>query len=138
MYYIISMKNYVKTNDGHIYRLTGQETIFNTTVFYEIDLNVPYADFQHTYRVSADDIIKDSDNIEDLFNVIILLETYDNEKYYSTLYKENLEYYKRLECFAGNTKTKKGIDYEIYGAIWTTKGLIYVAKMNRVGEWELF
>ena len=24
-----------------------------------------------------------------------------------------------------------------YGAIWTDKGLIYVAKMNEKGEWEL-
>ena len=25
----------------------------------------------------------------------------------------------------------------IYGAIWTDKGLIYVAKMNEKGDWEL-
>ncbi len=28
-------------------------------------------------------------------------------------------------------------DYAIYGAIWTDKGLIYVAKMNSKGELEL-
>ena len=28
-------------------------------------------------------------------------------------------------------------DYEIYGAIWTDEGLIYVAKMNDKGELEL-
>lgn len=28
-------------------------------------------------------------------------------------------------------------DYEIYGAIWTDKGLIYVAKMNEKGKMEL-
>lgn len=28
-------------------------------------------------------------------------------------------------------------DYEVYGAIWTDKGLIYVAKMNKKGELEL-
>lgn len=28
-------------------------------------------------------------------------------------------------------------DYEIYGAIWTDKGLIYVAKINEKGELEL-
>ena len=28
-------------------------------------------------------------------------------------------------------------NYEIYGAIWTSKGLIYVAKMNENGELEL-
>ena len=29
------------------------------------------------------------------------------------------------------------IDAVIYGAIWTSKGLIYVAKMNDKGELEL-
>lgn len=33
--------------------------------------------------------------------------------------------------------TKKFDDTEIYGAIWTDKGLIYVAKMNDKGELEL-
>ena len=33
---------------------------------------------------------------------------------------------------------KKGKNFaEIYGAIWTSKGLIYVAKMNEEGELEL-
>ena len=31
----------------------------------------------------------------------------------------------------------KGIPVVIYGAIWTDKGLIYVAKMNDKGELEL-
>ena len=33
--------------------------------------------------------------------------------------------------------TKKFDDTEIYGAIWTDKGLIYVAKMNESGVLEL-
>ena len=28
-------------------------------------------------------------------------------------------------------------DFEIYGAFWTDKGLIYVARMNKKGDWEL-
>ena len=38
---------------------------------------------------------------------------------------------------------KQGVDIgickggELYGAIWTNKGLIYVAKMNKKGELEL-
>ena len=32
---------------------------------------------------------------------------------------------------------EQGKDYETYGAIWTDKGLIYVAKMNDKGELEL-
>ena len=33
--------------------------------------------------------------------------------------------------------TKKYDDTEIYGAIWTDKGLIYVAKLNKKGGLEL-
>lgn len=35
---------------------------------------------------------------------------------------------------------ERSLDYggdELYGAIWTNKGLIYVAKMNDKGELEL-
>ena len=39
------------------------------------------------------------------------------------LKQDMLEYYKR--------------DYKVYGAIWTDKGLIYIAKMNEKGELEL-
>lgn len=28
-------------------------------------------------------------------------------------------------------------EFQVYGAIWTDKGLIYVAKMNKKGEFEL-
>ena len=36
----------------------------------------------------------------------------------------------QAKLYAGNTG-------KIYGAIWTDKGLIYVAKMNKKGELEL-
>lgn len=38
-----------------------------------------------------------------------------------------------------NEYLREGINhrYTIYGAIWTDKGLIYVAKMNESGELEL-
>lgn len=45
------------------------------------------------------------------------------------------EHFKKLEQFGGNIKSRN--KYEIKGAIWTDKGLIYVAKMNEKGELEL-
>lgn len=39
--------------------------------------------------------------------------------------------------FSRNKKYKLNHIKEIYGAIWTDKGLIYVAKMNDKGELEL-
>jgi len=39
--------------------------------------------------------------------------------------------------FTDLQKYARDKDWTIYGAIWTDKGLIYVAKMNDKGEFEL-
>ena len=80
------------------------------------------------------EIIKQADTIEELCDEFVLME----EDNYPTL----------LECFDLKKKTfLRRNEYEfssilpekpiIYGAIWTDKGLIYVAKMNGKGELEL-
>lgn len=99
-------------------------------------------DSEDSYLVPFDeimsaDIIKTSDNIEDLFDLIVLAETYDNEKYHIILYKDKLEYYKRFECFGGKTKTKEGIEYQLYGSIWTDSELRFVAKLDSDGNFKL-
>lgn len=49
---------------------------------------------------------------------------------YETMHSISL-YFKRDKRWSGNMVDK------VYGAIWTDKGLIYVAKMNEKGELEL-
>ena len=76
------------------------------------------------------EIINQSDTIEELCDEFVL---YDDEtKFYGVLGKG---FYHRIdkEC----KKTMHLADRYIYGAIWTPKGLIYVAKMNKKGELEL-
>ena len=62
------------------------------------------------------DLIKQADYIRELLDEII-----DNKNLVNILPLENIDL----------TKDK------IYGAIWTDKGLIYVAKLNEKGNWEL-
>ena len=62
------------------------------------------------------DIVKQADYIRELLDEII-----DNKNLVNILPLENIDL----------TKDK------IYGAIWTDKGLIYVAKLNEKGKWEL-
>lgn len=62
------------------------------------------------------DLIEQADNIEELLDEII-----DNKNLINILPLESIDL----------TKDK------IYGAVWTDKGLIYVAKLNDKGEWEL-
>ena len=64
-----------------------------------------------------EDIIKQADSIEELCDEFVCENTV-------------LDYEQKTKLLAvGFTK--------VYGAIWTNKGLIYVAKMNENGEMEL-
>ena len=79
----------------------------------------------------AEEPIRESENIEDLCDEFVV---FDKEQP-----NGKLLYYKGFE----NLK-KEFIDFEkdkekvvVYGGIWTDKGLIYVAKMNDKGEFEL-
>ena len=65
--------------------------------------------------------VRQSDNIEDLFDELIVIGVYGDK--YIKNYSDN----KNLTYKGRGTK----------GAIWTTKGLIYVAERNSEGEWEL-
>ena len=69
--------------------------------------------------------IKESDNIEDLFDEFVWV-TPEGEHHIKPKTGDGLWY---LCC-----DYKKG--HQIYGAIWTDKGLIYIAKLTEEG-WEL-
>lgn len=72
----------------------------------------------------TEDIIKQADTIEELIDEYVLVE-------------------KSARCFLNYDEiTEDDLklclqDHDIFGAIWTDKGLIYVAKMNEKGELEL-
>ena len=77
------------------------------------------------------EVIKQADNLEELFSAIVL-------KGVDIIFlnKEHTQYH-----FEGSDEWFDIIDTElrmgIYGAIWTDKGLIYVAKLNDKKEFEL-
>ena len=86
------------------------------------------------------DVVKSGNTIEELCDEFVAL-LFDDE----TLYECSLGYY--TEIFKARTHCIQSLikNYDInmisvrdvYGAIWTDKGLIYVAKMNEKGELEL-
>ena len=47
------------------------------------------------------------------------------------------ESYDELIYWFNHSKEEQYTTRICYGAIWTDKGLIYVAKLNEKGEWEL-
>lgn len=78
--------------------------------------------------------IKESDNLEELCDRFVTVFDTTNSIYKELEPKQNMfldDAIKALE------KWDKRYNPQIYGAIWTNKGLIFVAKMNKDGELEL-
>lgn len=115
---------YIRTKDGRIaiVRLQSYDSPIKMIVNRDVALE------------TEDNIVKESDNIEELFDVID--EFFPNKKRpYCELHYRNvngkLYRYWKPSNFAEPLKGKV-----IRGGIYTDKGLIYVAKMNEKGEWK--
>ena len=73
-----------------------------------------------------ENIIKQADTIEELCDEFV----YSDNDFKNVIYGS-------LEPIRILIKLLSRINFQVYGAIWTDKGLIYVAKMNEKGELEL-
>ena len=104
---------YIRTKDG-VY--SEKLTRINDNKVYVRDLCCDYEEY--TY---AGEVIKQADTIEELCDEFVIV----NGKLHQTTkaFNKIKEYFNTYDTF--------------YGAIWTSKGLIYVAKMNEKGELEL-
>ena len=127
------MPKYIRTKDG-IYEVvedSNKEWGKQIVVKFPKNLNMKLADVK-------DQIIKQSDNLAELCDEAVAIYpdgSHDNcsvmhivdnngfcEAVYGCLSVSADDLKKNYEC------------WEVYGAIWTDKGLIYVAKMNEKGE----
>ena len=110
---------YIRTEDG-IYEDAGTDALGLRCVRYK----------GNKIALSQDDdkIVKEADTIEELCDMFVVV---DNERHIplSNVEDTNEEWLKRVFHVSNN--------YVVYGAIWTEKGLIYVAKMNDKGELEV-
>jgi len=108
---------YIRTKDG-VYEI---ESYYEPRDYYWVkqDCDQP---------IGSDEIIKQADNIEELCDEFIVVENdYQVAPYGINTKDLNLKLF-----------VKNNYDYcKIFGAIWTDRGLIYVAKMNDKGELEL-
>lgn len=78
--------------------------------------------------IGKEHILKQADIIEELLNRYVVINK-GHYKIYSRYQFEQLNISRIAQML------KSG--FEIYGAIWTKKGLIYVTKVNEVGGLEL-
>lgn len=104
---------YIRTKDG-IYKVKDDFIVLKGQELY-----LPH--FQ-------DHIIAQADTIEELCDEFVVV--YKNNEPYLTQHLS----YTEMEKYNAEINKNGG---ELYGAIWTDKGLIYVAKMNDKGELEL-
>lgn len=77
----------------------------------------PYAVKNSGWVIYKESIIKESDEIKSLCDELVC----DNE----------------IVLFCDVKVHRMYREHTVYGAIWTDKGLIYVARMNNKGEFEL-
>ena len=80
-----------------------------------------YIDRYEEDVILKDQVIKQSENIEELCDRFVVMD------------KETKEVIS-IVSFLEYAKLWSYCKYNIYGAIWTDKGLIYVARMNDKGE----
>ena len=108
---------YIRTKDG-VYKISKE--LNNGTYL-----------VKGKWHIEKDKIISQSENLEELCdNIVYNGYLYQNEIVNNELVEDSFE---GLTLPIDEDMIKQGI----YGAIWTSKGLIYVAKMNDEGELEL-
>ena len=79
-------------------------------------------------------IVKSADTIEELCDELVVHNPSNDGDFYPKHFVYQNKWETMLKPMSDYQKSK-GI--EIFGAIWTDKGLIYVAKMNSKGDLEL-
>ena len=119
---------YIKTKDG-IKKIMQERQ----TCYYVLSRNGI-----SEYAISKEKVIKQADTIEELCDEFVLFDNeYPHDFYIDHYFKDIKEILEeeiercRERCFYPRKPR------QLYGAIWTNKGLTYVAKMNDKGELEL-
>ncbi|MBO7715230.1 MAG: hypothetical protein J6S85_16800 [Methanobrevibacter sp.] len=105
-----------------------KDRIWDTSKLCKDNQNWYYLISNDFYVFCENEIIKQADTIEELCNEFVVA------------YEEGERMvYCDLEWAKVKAKASLQFGYKsiIYGAIWTNKGLIYVAKMNEEGNLEL-
>ena len=115
---------YIRTKDGRIGKVISVRD-YNGSIptFYRVQ----FAKDKEIYNNYELDIITKADTIEELCDEFVIKPSFSKP----FLHDEDKQSLKSVK--------QKAIEigcFEIFGAIWTDKGLIYVAKMNPKGELE--
>lgn len=122
---------YIRTKDGHLLK-----------VIMESESNKSYITQPKGLIIHKDRFIKQADTIEELCDEFVDASELKTTNTGGWLYDEFDSDNKCLVYYAEDERRTIPLNEfddlsKIFGAIWTDKGLIYVAKMNDKGELEL-
>ena len=110
---------YIRTEDG-IYKVEGETC--NKQGY--------YIDRYKEDVILKEQVIKQSENLEELCDMFVIMFECLNESYQGILESS----YDKIKNII---QTLRIYEEVVYGAIWTYKGLIFVATMNDEGDLEL-
>ena len=113
---------YIRTKDG-VYGLV--DTYYMCVDGVEIYM---YDNNGRGVEIRGSQILNQSENLDELCDEFVMVDNSNNKPY-----RPFIIYGRSLE----ELNERQSCNESIYGAIWTDKGLIYVAKMNEKGELEL-
>lgn len=123
---------YIRTKDGRIFYAKKKSKkdvkLANDNLHWEA---IPKGCNDYfTLDYEDNEIIKVADTIEELCDGFVIDDDVDNRVFKDIPYRHtsNFPYIQESKIYLKTI---------CYGAIWTDKGLIYVAKMNEKGELEL-
>lgn len=115
--------NYIRTKDGEIFEVMS-----------EPDENEWYEQKNEIICLPKKKILKQADTVEELCDEFVVIGMSKNHIERAIYNEFDKELFTNLKCNANG--------FEIYGAIWTNKGLIYKARMKGISpnggiDWEL-
>ncbi len=120
---------YIRTKEGIYERMFPDEE--HLISFDHKTIELAYYTTKNEW-VAKKDIIKQADTIEDLCDKFVI---FYNKSHHKVSVLKSIAT-ARLYCKRDKRYSDNYVD-KVYGAIWTDKGLIYVAKTNEKGELEL-
>lgn len=114
------MKKYIRTENG-IFEVVKEEVLCGVK-FYD------YETGERFNRIREEHVIAEGDAPEKLCDELVMIDKEGSIEIIT--YNKSWSF----EGMVENLEEANQLTNEIYGAIWTSKGLIYVAKMNENGD----
>ena len=121
------------------YLRTKDNRIIDTTKYYIENSNLFKSGAYQEYEKELANAAYKADTIGELCDEFVMTHYFHetNITFGKVLTKENKELFTKSVKLRKQDKDYDPNEFDIYGAVWTDKGLIYVAKMNDKGELEL-